>query len=172
MTTIIYVSSSETLKIDKHYLALRIEKTFLGKDRISVDEKPVFEGKIGCDTPHTFSADGRKYIIENVSPSLFGGMVVYHLQIFQGDSLVHEGLYNRKGESPQSTEKKKASMGLQVYGFVGGAVAVFFVISANKAAGRSVFTSTIYGAIGGGLGSMVGFGIGFLFFKLRKWFED
>ncbi len=149
----------DTIKIDKAFVS--------GKDRVSVNDEVVFEGKIGGGAPQNFSAGNREYAIESRTVSKMTGATAIHLRVYEKGELIHSGVYDQAGNPVQNERQARATGAIHVCTIVGGVIGFATMMVLNMATGV-VPGGAIGGAIGGGGGAAVGYGIGCLVFGGRK----
>lgn len=156
------------IKIHAQGDAITIGKAFVsGKDRITVNEEVMFEGKIEPDTPQRFSRGNRQYSIETRVISKLTGATVTLIQIAEESKVIHSCFYNINGQPVKSVAESKHTGALQICGVVGGVLgfATMMLLNILFGAAAGAVGGALGGAIGGGVGYGVGYGIGSLFIK-------
>jgi hypothetical protein len=143
---------------------LRIDKSFpLGIDRIALNGKVVFEGKLVPQEPCTFTVDSREYVI--TINGIGDGFRAIHLLIRKGNQLVHEGRYDGAG---QNIDYAKAKARNNSYIMIGSIAISTAIITAN-ATTRAVPGGAIGGAISGAIrGAIIGAVIGVIATVVRS----
>ncbi|WP_442483565.1 hypothetical protein [Aeoliella sp. SH292] len=149
------VADGDSIKIDKAFVS--------GKDRVSVNGKLAFEGKLNQGRAETFNAGTRTYAIESKVISKLTSAVAYYVQIHENGQQVHAGIYDHMGKPLANEGEVKTAGALQASAMVGMGVGVAIMMFLNAATGV-VPGGAIGGAIGGGVGGAIGMGIGKLIF--------
>jgi len=126
-----------------------------GKRRITLNKQRVYEGMATPDSPATFDAEGRQYVVAKEGKS-------YRIKVTQQGEELHNGLYDTSSlnaaqpntANPNAAEGKNV-WGVQVCGFIGAVLGVAFMIVGN------ILTGVIPGgAIGGFIGAAIGGALG------------
>lgn len=147
---------------------IKINKVFMSsKDRVAVNDRVVFEGKLRPGEPQKIRAGEREYEIEFRKISKVTGAIAIHLNIHEKGELLHTGIYDQAGKPVTNEEQAKKSGAIQFCVMIGAVVGVTTMVSLSSATGV-VPGGAVGGAIGGGVGGMLGLGIGTLIFGLRK----
>ena len=145
----------DTIKIDKAFVT--------GKDRVAVNGQVVFEGKLNTEPPPRFSAGKREYTVDTYIVGSLTNAVAIYVDIFEGDNLVHSGIYDEAGNPVKNPEEARKVGVIRACAAVGAALGCFAMLTLNMRTGV-VPGGMIGGAIGGGGGALLGYGLGYLIF--------
>jgi hypothetical protein len=145
----------DTIKIDKAFVS--------GKDRVAVNGQVVFQGKLNSEPPPRFSAGKREYTVDTYIVGSLTNAIAIYVDIYEGGNLVHAGIYDEAGNPVKNPEQARRVGAIRACAAVGAMLGCFTMLVLNMKTGV-VPGGMIGGAIGGGGGALLGYGLGSLIF--------
>lgn len=140
---------------------IEVGKAFVsGKDRVRINGNVAFEGKLPEDYPMEFEIRGQRCRITYRKVSTMLETRTIQVELFDGDQLVFDEMYDQNGQPVGDSEEAKANSVAQVCAIVGMALGLGAMMALNMSTQGAVPGGAIGGAIGGGVGGAVGYGIG------------
>ena len=157
---------------------IKIDRAFVsGKDRIQLNDEVVFEESLGDFRSEKFASGSRTYELRKEVVSSMTKAIAFHLQIFENGEEIHSGIYDLQGQQLTAASKAGSPSAAQACAKIGTVIGIVSMLSLNSALGivpESLFGGdtmmsgitgrALMGAIGGGLGSAIGYGFGGLVF--------